>query len=290
VGGWAPLRAVAVGVLRQHRRSRLEPVEASRDGDAHELLALALGDPHLGAVKGLGGLAQLVLARLAEDVLGRRVRHSARLEADGLGPRRILRELDHHGFLLHDRPVARRHQVRLARLDHLLGAVLELDAHLARLEVAEVGGWAPLRAVAFGVLRQHWRSRFDPVKAGGDVDLHELLALILLHPHLGAVKRLRRLLGVELARAEDGLGRGARQDAANLRIEPGRAVRVGLAVGRARRDLRLDHLALGVRPQRERLRPDLDDLVGCLDWRQLAWHGGEGGARVRAKDDDVGRP
>ena len=39
-----------------------------------------------------------------------------------------------------------RDQVRLARLDDTLGAVLPRDAHFTRLEVAEVGGGAPVGA------------------------------------------------------------------------------------------------------------------------------------------------
>ena len=49
VGHWlAPLGAVAVGILREHWGRRFLPIEGRWHHDPHELLALTLGDPHLG--------------------------------------------------------------------------------------------------------------------------------------------------------------------------------------------------------------------------------------------------
>ena len=84
----------------------------------------------------------------------------------GVRVRRVLRELDHDGVLVHDRDVAGRHEVGLAGLDDLdvVRVVLELDAHGAGLEVAEVGYRAP-HDWALARLREHRADRLDPVEA-----------------------------------------------------------------------------------------------------------------------------
>jgi len=287
VCGGAPL-----GAAGQDRRDRCLPIEALFDGGANHLLARLLLDPHLdGAVTHhLVGLAQIALARLAEDggVSGRRRRLLGRLAVDHRGVGLVLRELDHDGVLLHDRQVARRHKVGLARLDGLGRAILHADAHLAALEVAKVCGGAPL-----GAAGQHRRDRLLPVKALLDRDPRHLLALRREEPHLGRARVAAAHDLVWLAelgggwRGEDRRCGRAWQLAADLSVEAGRAS------GRAsvqRLDRRLDHLAGLVHVQRERLGADLDALARLVNGRQLVRHRREGGASVRAHHDDVGGP
>ena len=90
---------------------------------------------------------------------------------------------------------------RAPRLDDLdvVGVVLELDAHGAALEVAEVRHRAP-HDRSFAGLGEHRADGLDPVEALGDEDALHLAAVgqVLLEPHLRAAEPARESLVPQL--------------------------------------------------------------------------------------------